>query len=95
MFYVRESRTNYKNLLNKGKVYRAMSNKERVMKLIEDIPEHKLVFVIDILESLQAYAGETIEPDEWDLKMIKEAKEENNNQGISIETLASELGITL
>lgn len=72
-----------------------MTNKERVIQLIEDIPEHKLVFVIDVLEGLKAYAGETIEPDEWDLKMIAEAKEENNSQPVSIETLASELGITL
>lgn len=72
-----------------------MSNKERVMQLIEDIPEHKLVFVIDVLESLKAYAGETIEPDEWDLKMIAEAKKENDGQTVSIEAVASELGITL
>ena len=72
-----------------------MSNKERVMQLIEDIPEHKLVFVIDVLESLKAYAGEMIEPDEWDLKMIAEAQEENNGQAVSIEAVASELGITL
>lgn len=72
-----------------------MSNKERVMQLIEDIPEHKLVFVIDVLESLKAYAGEMIEPDEWDLKMIAEAEVENDGQAVSIEAVASELGITL
>ena len=70
-----------------------MSNKERVMQLIEDIPEHKLVFVIDLLESLKAYAGETIEPDEWDLQMIAQAQAENDGQTIPIEQLASELGI--
>ena len=43
-----------------------MSNKEHVLQLIDDIPDQKLFFVIDMLESLKAYAGEGIEPDEWD-----------------------------
>lgn len=72
-----------------------MSNKERVLQLIENIPDHKLVFVVDVLESLKAYAGETIEPDEWDLEMIDTAKKENDGTSISIDTLASDLGITL
>ena len=72
-----------------------MSNKERVIQLIEDIPENKLIFVIDVPESLKAYAGEMIEPDEWDLKMIAEAEEENDGQGISMEALVGELGISL
>lgn len=72
-----------------------MSNKERILQLIDGIPENKLIFVIDLLENLKAYAGETIEPDEWDLKMIAEAEKENDGQTISIEELASELGIAL
>ena len=55
-----------------------MSNKERIMQLIEDVPDGKLIFVIHMLESLKAYAGEEIEPDEWDLQMIKEAQQEND-----------------
>ena len=72
-----------------------MSNKERSMQLLDDIPENKLVFIVDMLESIKAYAGEEIEPDEWDLKMIERAKKENDGHGIPIETLAEELGITL
>lgn len=72
-----------------------MSNKERAIQLIEDIPDNKLIFVIDVPESLKAYAGERIEPDEWDLKMIAEVEEENDGQGISMEALAGELGISL
>ncbi|MCM1184298.1 MAG: hypothetical protein NC337_13085 [Roseburia sp.] len=72
-----------------------MSNRERVLQLIEDIPEHKLTFVVEVLESLKAYAGERVEPDEWDLKMIAEAKEINDGQAVALETLASDLGITL
>lgn len=53
-----------------------MSNRERVLQLIDDIPDDKLIFVVNILEDLRAYAGEAIPPDEWDLKMIAEAKAE-------------------
>lgn len=72
-----------------------MSNKERAIQLLEGIPENKLIFVVDMLENLKAYAGEEIEPDEWDLEMIERAKRENDGHGVPIETLASELGITL
>lgn len=37
---------------------------------------------------------ETVEPDEWDLKMIAEAEKENDGTTVSIEDLAAELGIT-
>ena len=57
-----------------------MSNKERILQLVEDIPENKLIFVINVLESLKAYAGETIAPDEWDLEMIEEAEKENDGE---------------
>lgn len=72
-----------------------MSNKERAIQLIGSIPDNKLIFVVDMLENLKAYAGEEIEPDEWDLEMIESAKKENDGQGVPIETLADELGITL
>lgn len=72
-----------------------MSNKERAIQLLDGIPENKLIFVIDMLENLKAYAGEEIEPDEWDLQMIEQARRENDGHGVPIETLAAELGITL
>ena len=51
-----------------------MSNKERIMELIDGIPDRRLVFIVDMLESLKAYAGEEIPPDEWDLQMIQETE---------------------
>lgn len=72
-----------------------MSNKERAIQLLDGIHENKLIFVVDMLESLKAYAGEEIEPDEWDLEMIERAKKENDGQGVPVETLAAELGISL
>ena len=51
-----------------------MSNKERIMELIDGIPDRKLVYIVDILEAVRAYAGEEIPPDEWDLQMIQETE---------------------
>ncbi|MCD8082222.1 MAG: hypothetical protein LUE86_01535 [Clostridiales bacterium] len=70
-----------------------MSNREQIIQLISDIPDSKLVFVVDVLESLLAYAGETIQPDEWDLQMINQAKQENDGTTVSIDALAAELEI--
>lgn len=72
-----------------------MSNRERVLQLIEDIPDIKLHFVVEMLESLKAYAGEEIEPDEWDLQMIAQAKKDNDGKTVALEDLADELGVVL
>lgn len=71
-----------------------MSNKERIMQLIEDVPDSRLVYIVGILESLKAYAHEEIEPDEWDLKMIAEADKENNGETVSFEELLARDGWT-
>lgn len=72
-----------------------MSNKERIIQLIENVPDSKLIFVVDMLESLKAYAGEEIEPDKWDLQMIADAKKENNGETITLEELCKELDVSL
>lgn len=72
-----------------------MSNKERVIQLINDVPDNKLIFMIDMLESLKAYAGEDIEPDEWDLQMIAQAKKENDGCTITLDELKQELGVSV
>lgn len=72
-----------------------MSNKERIMQLIDGVPDNKLVFVVDMLESLKAYAGESIEPDAWDLQMIEEAKILNDGERVTFDELCDELGITI
>ncbi|MCI9176685.1 MAG: hypothetical protein HFH49_17525 [Lachnospiraceae bacterium] len=61
-----------------------MSNKERVIQLIDDVPDNKLIFVVNMLESLKAYAGEDIEPDEWDLQMIADAKKNNDGTTVTL-----------
>lgn len=71
-----------------------MSNRERILQLIDDIPDYKLVYIIGILESLKAYAHEEAEPDEWDLQMIAEAKAENDGTTVSLEELLARDGFT-
>lgn len=80
---------------NKGCGGDRMSNRERILQLIEDVPDNKLIFIVNMLESLRAYADETIEPDEWDLKMIMDAEENNDGNTITLDELSKELGITL
>lgn len=71
-----------------------MSNKERVMQLIDDVPDSKLIFVVNMLESLKAYAGEEIEPDEWDLQMIEAAKKSNDGTTVAFEEMLKKDGLT-
>ena len=66
-----------------------------MIQLINDVPDNKLVFVVHMLESMKAYAGEAIEPDEWDLKMISDAKQENDGETLTFDEVAKELGMTL
>ena len=46
-----------------------------------------------MLESLKAYAGEEIEPDEWDLQMIAQAERENDGQTFTLGDVKQELGV--
>lgn len=71
-----------------------MSNKEKALQLIDEIPESKLVFVIDMLNSIKGLLMEEVEPDEWDLEMIAEAKKENDGTKISFDELLKKEGLT-
>lgn len=71
-----------------------MSNKERVLQLIDDIPDYKLVYVVDMLNSIKSLLVEEDEPDEWDLQMIKQAQKENNGETISFEEMLAKDGLT-
>ena len=70
-----------------------MSNKDRIIQLINDVPDNRLVFIVDMLESLKAYAGEEIEPDEWDLQMIAQSERENDGQTFTLGEVKQELGV--
>ena len=54
-----------------------MSEREKAIQLIKEIPDNKLVFVVDMLNSIKKLLIEEVEPDEWDLEMIAQAEQEN------------------
>ena len=72
-----------------------MSNRERAIQLLEKVPETKLYYIIGILEGAIIPDMEEVEPDEWDLEMISEARQENDGVTVPIDELAEELGIEL
>ena len=72
-----------------------MSDRERAMQLLEKVPETKLYYIIGILEGAAIPDIEEVEPDEWDLKMIAEAKRENGGEEVTLEELKKELGLAL
>ena len=71
-----------------------MSNKERVMQLINDIPDYKLTYVVDMLNSIKSLLVEEIEPDEWDLQMVAEAKKVNDGTTVTFEEMLKKDGLT-
>lgn len=75
-----------------------MSNKERIIQLIDNVPDNRLVYIVDILESLKAYANEptaeTTEPDEWDRAMIRDAERINDGTTVSLEEMMAKDGFT-
>lgn len=71
-----------------------MSNRERVMMLIEDVPDYKLTYVIDILNSIKGLLVEEVEPDEWDLQMIADARRMNDGSTVSFDEMLKKDGLT-
>ena len=60
-----------------------MSEREKAIQLIKEIPDNKLVFVVDMLNSIKKLLIEEVEPDEWDLEMIAQAEQENDGTKVS------------
>ena len=71
-----------------------MSNKEKAIQLLENIPESKMIFVINVLENLKELMIEEVEPDEWDKAMIAEAERENDGTTVSLDELLKKEGLT-
>ena len=72
-----------------------MSEREKAMQLIKEIPDSKMIFVVNMLMKIKGLPVEEIEPDEWDLQMIAQAERENDGETVALEDLAHELGVVL
>lgn len=71
-----------------------MSEREKAIQLIKEIPDNKLVFVVDMLNSIKKLLIEEVEPDEWDLEMIAQVEQENDGTKVSFDELLQKEGLT-
>ena len=73
-----------------------MSDREMAIDIINQIPEYKLIYAVDMLKGLlYGHSDDNIpvvEPDEWDLEMIAKAEKENDGTAISFEELLKKDG---
>ncbi len=70
-----------------------MSTKELVYRYIDRLNESQLNAIIAVLKQFNIPMYEEIEPDEWDMEMIRRAETENDGETVSIEELAKDLGV--
>ncbi len=71
-----------------------MSDREKLKQIIDKLPEYKIAYIANLIFSIEKASFEEIEPDEWDLKMIAEAKTNNDGSTISLEELLEREGLT-
>ncbi len=71
-----------------------MSNKEQILQLIDNIPDYKLTYIVDILNSIKNMLLEEVAPDEWDLQMIADAKKDNDGATATFEEMLKKDGLT-
>ena len=72
-----------------------MSNKEKVIQLLDSIPDYKMGYVLAYIQGITADIGEPDEvaPDAWDLSMIAEAEKVNDGSTVTLEKLARDLDL--
>lgn len=74
-----------------------MSNREKAINIINQIPDYKLIYVVDVLNGIKNMLIDNIEevnPDEWDLAMIREAQKVNDGTTTTFEELLARDGLT-
>ncbi len=71
-----------------------MSDREKAEKLLGKVPEYKIKYVLAYLQGITVGEVEEVEPDEWDLQMIENAKINNDGSVITLEELLRKDGLT-
>ena len=74
-----------------------MSDREMAIDIINQIPEYKLTYVVDVLNGIKNMLNndiEEVEPDEWDLEMIARAERENDGTAVTLDELLKKDGFT-
>ncbi len=71
-----------------------MSDRERAEQLLKRVPEYKIKYVLAYLHGMTDGEFEEVDPDEWDLKMIEEAKQYNDGSAVTFEEMLRKDGLT-
>ena len=71
-----------------------MSEREKLKAIIDRLPEYKIAYIANLIFSIEKTDIEEIEPDEWYLKMIEEARANNDGSAVSFEELLEREGLT-
>ncbi len=70
-----------------------MTVKEKACNLINAMPDNKVYHVVRLLSDLAWLSIEEEEPDEFDLKMIREYEESDDKEFMSLDNYLKEAGI--
>lgn len=71
-----------------------MSDRERLKQVIDQMPEYKIAYIANLILGIDKMDIEEVEPDAWDLKMIEEAKINNDGSAVTLEELLEKEGLT-
>lgn len=71
-----------------------MSEREKLKQVIDRLPEYKISYIANLILGIEKTDIEEVEPDEWDLKMIAEAKKSNDGSAVTLEELLEKEGLT-
>lgn len=79
---------------NRKRGKQGMSEREQIKQIIDRLPEYKLAYIANLIFDIEKIDMEEVEPDEWDLEMIAEAKANNNGSVVFFEELLKTDGLT-
>lgn len=71
-----------------------MNEREQIKQIIDRLPDYKIAYITNLILNIEKMTIEEVEPDEWDLKMIEHARENNDGSTISFDDLLKKEGLT-
>lgn len=71
-----------------------MSERERIKQIIDRLPDYKIAYIANLIFRIEEISLKEVEPDEWDLKMIETAKQNNDGSTVSFDELLKKEGLT-
>lgn len=71
-----------------------MSDREHLKQIIDRLPEYKIAYIANLILEIEKMDIEEVDPDAWDLKMIEDAKANNDGSAVTLEELLEKEGLT-